>query len=702
MPKTRPHFILVTLVFLVYANTFLNAFHFDDITSILEKPWVRGLDKIPQFIFSFYQRPLVILSFNLNYAVSGFNVWSYHVVNLLAHAGVTLLVYELARLMGEFSGRKAGGAGVYARLPFLAALLFALHPLNTQSVTYIASRSSVFAAFFYLLALILFFRGVRARQAPPGRAGALYFAGAAGALALGGLSKEIVVTWPAMALLFHYYFVSGLSLRRWLAAQWKWVLLLAVVLLAGLAVYIFSDTKFLAASADRYSPGTYFLTQTFIIPFEYFWKMFFPFNLSIDIDFPAVTDWARLSSYGGLAVLSAYTAFFLACREPRIGFGLAWMLITLLPTSSFVPVLDLAVEHRTYLPLAGFSIFFAAWLCRVGALVRNRPGGGGFARTAAVPVAAVLVACLWSAGAVHRNAVWKDEVTLWSDARDKAPRLIRPYNNVGEAYDKLRRYDDAIAEFEKALRLNPNYVFALNNLGNIYGKLENYGRAVEYFRRALAIQPDYAPANYNLAKALNVAGKPEEAVKYYRLAVKYNPYFEQALFNLAHVESQLGLAAESIADYRRFLKMRPGYAKAYFGLGNAYSMNRQYVQAVAAYRQATRLDPGYLFPQINLAAAYMQMGKMDEARRVYEKILAAKPNLAGVHKNLGLIYARHKNDLEKAIRHFQRSLALDENQPQAGAIRKTIGELQEKLRQKDGGKIGGGRRREAGDRGGQP
>ncbi|MFQ5674022.1 MAG: tetratricopeptide repeat protein [Nitrospinales bacterium] len=690
MPKYRPHFILAALVVLVYANTFLNSFHFDDITSILEKPWIRGLDKIPQFIFSFYHRPLVILSFNLNYAVSGFQVWSYHVVNILAHIGVTLLVYQLARLIGEFPGRKAGnGAGVYSRLPFLAALLFALHPLNTQSVTYIASRSSIFATLFYLSALILFFRGVQERRAAPergGAAGAFHFAGAVGALVLGGLSKEIVVTWPAMALLFHYYFVSGLSPRRWLAEQWKWILLLAAALLAGLAFYALSGAKFLAASADQYSPGVYFLTQTFVIPCEYFWKMFFPFNLSIDIDFPPVTDWARLSSYGGLAALAAWAAFSLICRDPRIGFGMAWMLITLLPTSSFVPVLDLAVEHRTYLPLAGFSIFFAAGLCRIWMLARNRlAGGGGFARAGAVPVAVILIALLWSANTIRRNAVWKDEVTLWSDARDKAPRLIRPYNNLGEAYDKLRRYDEAIAEFEKALRLNPNYVFALNNLGNIYGKLESYGRAVEYFRKALAIQSDYAPANYNLAKTLNLAGKPEEALKYYRRAVEFNPYFEQALFNLAHVESRLGLARESIVDYRRFLEMRPDYARAWFGLGNAYSMNREYDQAIAAYRQAIQLNPGYLFPRINLAATYMQMGKMDEARAVYEKILILKPNLAGVHKNLGLIYARRKNGLLKALHHFQRSLTLDANQPQAGAIRKTIGDLQKELRKRQGG-----------------
>ena len=169
----HPKLILVTVIGLVYGNTFLNGFHFDDFPSILEKPWIRGLDKIPQFLFSFFQRPLVILSFNINYAISEFGVWSYHLFNIIFHVLATLLVYQLAHrvldYLKEFSPQKG-----FAFFPFYVAMIFALHPLNTQSVTYISSRSSLLVTVFYLGSLILFFKGFKPWK-ETGRKGWGYF-----------------------------------------------------------------------------------------------------------------------------------------------------------------------------------------------------------------------------------------------------------------------------------------------------------------------------------------------------------------------------------------------------------------------------------------------------------------------------------------------------------------------------------------------
>ena len=198
--------ILATVIGLVYGNTFLNSFHFDDIPSILEKPWIRGLDKIPQFLFSFLQRPLVILSFNINYAISEFEVWSYHLFNIIFHIIATFLVYQLAKIildcLKEFSSQRN-----FEFFPFFSAMIFALHPLNTQSVTYISSRSSVLATIFYLAALILFFKGSK-NWKEKSQKGWFHFLGSGLCLMLGGFSKEIIVTFPAMIFLFHFYFIS--------------------------------------------------------------------------------------------------------------------------------------------------------------------------------------------------------------------------------------------------------------------------------------------------------------------------------------------------------------------------------------------------------------------------------------------------------------------------------------------------------------
>ena len=219
-----PRLILIAVIGLVYSNTFLNSFHFDDLPSILEKPWIRGLDKIPQFLNkdSLFQRPLVILSFNINYAISEFEVWSYHLFNILLHALATLLVYQLARkvlnFLEDFSSQKS-----FAILPFFAAMVFALHPLNTQSITYISSRSSTMVTVCYLSALILFFDGFKSGS-QTGQKGWAYFIGSGYFFFLGGLTKEIIITFPAMLFLFHFYFISRETPKVWVATYAKWIL----------------------------------------------------------------------------------------------------------------------------------------------------------------------------------------------------------------------------------------------------------------------------------------------------------------------------------------------------------------------------------------------------------------------------------------------------------------------------------------------
>ena len=161
MKKTLPYLFLIILVCIAYGNTTQNSFHFDDIPSILEKPWVRGLDKIPDFIFSLTQRPLVILSFNINYAISEFEVWSYHIFNITLHLLVVFLVYRLGKLIQKSTTQSDTKVLNYlSDMPFLAACIFAIHPLNTQAVTYISGRSSIMATVFNLASILLFIEGL--------------------------------------------------------------------------------------------------------------------------------------------------------------------------------------------------------------------------------------------------------------------------------------------------------------------------------------------------------------------------------------------------------------------------------------------------------------------------------------------------------------------------------------------------------------
>ena len=165
MNKKLPYLLMLVLVCLAYGNTIQHSFHFDDIPSILEKPWIRGLDKIPDFIFSLSQRPLVILSFNINYAISEFEVWSYHIFNIMLHLLVVFMVYKLGKLILSCMAQSDPKiTTILNKMPLLAASIFALHPLNTQAVTYISSRSSIMVTIFYLVTILLFFKGLNKKK----------------------------------------------------------------------------------------------------------------------------------------------------------------------------------------------------------------------------------------------------------------------------------------------------------------------------------------------------------------------------------------------------------------------------------------------------------------------------------------------------------------------------------------------------------
>ena len=680
--------ILITAIGLVYGNTFLSTFHFDDIPSILEKPWIRGLDKIPQFLFSFFQRPLIILSFNINYAISEFEVWSYHLFNIMFHVLATLLVYQLARraldYLKEFSPQKD-----FAFLPFFAAMIFALHPLSTQSITYISSRSSLLVTVFYLASLILFFKGFQTWKVT-GQKGWSHFLGSGLCFLLGGFSKETIVTLPAMLFLFHFYFISRQTPKAWVATNAKWIFLLVIPLLALVGYKQFMAGGLLSASSAHLQPGTWFLTQTAVIPFEYFRKMLFPFNMNIDINFPILSHWLQPLNWLGMVVLGLFITFWIrisACVSATgslevgrrcVGFGMAWVLLTLLPTSSFIPLLDVAVEHRTYLPLVGFVFIFAGGFGCVRIWCEKSFSGFAFPVTKLIDFCAVLILLCFSVGVIIRNGDWKDEVTLWTDAKKKSPNLVRPYNNAGEAYDKLGKYDEAIAEFEGALKINPNYFFGLNNLGNVYGKQRKLPQAIGYFQRALEQKPDYGPAHYNLARAFHLTGKRQEAAESYRKAIKFNPYFEQAFYNLAYLAMELSLFDEAIQNFNKFLVMQPNHSKAHFGLGNGLMMKGHLDLALGEYRKSAELDPKFAFPYLNIANIQMQTKNIPAAIENFEKALTINPSMPAVHLSLGMVYHQFQGNSEKTLGHLKESLRLAPGQPKAESIRSLIQELENK------------------------
>jgi protein O-mannosyl-transferase len=692
MKKIFPYLAMICLVWVAYGNTLQHSFHFDDIPQILEKPWIRGLDKIPGFILSYNQRPLVILSFNINYAISGFKEWSYHVFNITFHLLVVLLVYRLGKIIISHIFEEAESKdNAFNKMPLLAALIFAVHPLNTQAVTYISSRSSVMATIFYLITIILFFEGMCAKKEKELKINYFMVVGAVISFTLGFLSKLIVISLPAILFSYHYYFIYNHNIKSWIKRQWKLILGTAGAITSYILLYkIYYGLGFvglLRGDENVFTSWEYFLTQMGVIPFEYFRKMLFPFNLTIEPAFPVIKDWKSWVSISGIFILGIFSLAWVKLstlqRQSKKysleAFGLIWILITLSPTSSFLPLLDVSAEHRTYLPLVGFSLVLASLLIRLQIFIQQGIKNNTKAicsnkkilRLSGAFILMILTFLL--IGTRERNKVWKDEVSLWTDAKLKAPFVGRPYNNLGEAYDKVGDYNKAIAEFEAVLRLAPNYWYALSNLGNIYGKKKEYSRAILYTKKALQKKPNYAPGHYNLAKALHMTGNPKKAMQSYKAAIKYNPYFEQAFYNLGFLALELKQLKESVDNFKKFLKMQPNHPKANFGLGTSYAMMGNNKDAKKYYKNAITYDPEFLSPYINLANILMLTGNLVEAKKLLKIVLLKNPNLAGVHKNIGLILIQEK-DITNASNHLKEYLRLMPMAPDALAIKSFLKE----------------------------
>ena len=351
--------VLAVLILIVYSNTFTASFHFDDDAAIAENPSIKRFswDTVNALLRT--NRPIVNMSLMLNYALGGMNVVGWHMFNTALHIANSWFVYLLFLWTLTAPGLKQRfGDPTASRMAFFGALLFAVHPIQTESVTYIISRTELLASFFYLGTFLLFIRGTRT-----GSFGYYVAAFVSSLFAMG--SKEWAVTLPAMLLLYDYLFIAGGELKK-VTSRWKAHLLL--MLPWGLLAYIYvtyiagsTSAGFSISGQKGITPWTYLLTS-FNVTWTYIRLLFLPINQNLDYDYPVAKTLFELptllSFLGHLAVTG--TAFWLFKKKGHvlIPFGIAWFYITLSPTQSFVPILDVIFEHRIYLPSIGFFLFF--------------------------------------------------------------------------------------------------------------------------------------------------------------------------------------------------------------------------------------------------------------------------------------------------------------------------------------------------------
>jgi tetratricopeptide (TPR) repeat protein len=536
----------------VYLNALDNPFIYDDFFTVTGNPSIaRAADPRWTLVYMPF-RPVINVSYAIDRALWGYRPFGYHLTSILLHAGVSLLLFAfLRRLLGgarRAAGRELDTAGGDTWAAFAGAGLFAIHPIQSETAGYISSRSEILCAFFILGAL-LFARIAKGALSPDDnippttRRRVIATAGACGCALLAMLSKEVAAPLTVLFVAHDWLLLPGelAPKRRRLVRVFIPV---ALVTLALLAYRVRSLTGVDASLAT--APLLNLLTQAIVI-WRYLAMMVVPAGQSIMHQAHTVeslTDPLGLLAALGLAALFA-AAFAARRASPLYLLGTIWWFACIAPSSSVIALRETMAEHRVYVASAGVAIVVTGAIAHL--IRRGLPAPGR------VPVAwtAGLAVLLMGYGAltVRRNAVWESQVSVWREARLRAPDMWQARYALGDALREAGDCSSAMPEYEAVLEKEPRFREALTNLGICLGQAGRFPEAEAAFRRAIAVDPSWARGYTNLAAVALLEGDAEQARDYYERAIIVDPKNVHARVQLARIYEEI------LHDYDRAIRM---------------------------------------------------------------------------------------------------------------------------------------------------
>ena len=586
--------LIAALALLCYANTFHSPFILDDGNSIVGNPVIRDLGAFLGGAGFHYnpRRFIGYLTFALNYRLGGLDPVGYHAVNFAIHTLAALSVYALVRVTFRSPLLRESALAPRAALVALtAALLFAVHPVQTQAVTYVVQRFASLATLFYLLSLLFYAKGRVSRFTDPGSrfTAFLFYAASALAALLGAMTKEIVATLPLAVLLYELcFFHHGRKRRLLFLTPFAAAAATAPLVLMGQQGplgRLFPGLLRMAQESAHVPRLDYFYTQ-FRVIVTYLRLLVLPVDQNLDYQYPIYSRFFTppvllsalfLAALFGLAVYlyfkgevqglpghsrktTAGSRFKVQGSKPEvsnskfktqnsklnthespsepppsslspelrlIAFGILWFFLTISVTSSVISIADVIFEHRLYLPSVGAFIAFSAFVFMVGRRLSPRVAG-----TALVAVIVVL-----SSATFNRNRVWADPIALWSDVVAKSPAKERGYCNLGYQLLEKGRVEEALKNLYTARMLNPDYAKTYLNLGVALGRKGRLEEARQNFEIAIAKDPTLELAHFDLGVIYAMRGRMNRAVAHMETAVRLAPGD--------------AIARKKLSDYRR-------------------------------------------------------------------------------------------------------------------------------------------------------
>jgi tetratricopeptide (TPR) repeat protein len=638
--------LLVTAVVLAYQPVWHAGFIWDDDVYITDNQLLTSPGGLKRIWFSLDSPsqyfPLTYTTFRLERTLWGLNPAGYHWNNLLLHAMNALLVWRLLKELG------VPGA-------WLAAGIFALHPVQVESVAWITERKNVLSLFFSLLALLAWVVFVEER----GKRWRRYYFLSLFIFALALFSKTTACTLPAALLLVLW--LQGKPVDRVRLVQVLPFLLLGMGM--GLVTVWW----------ERYHQGTqgalfsYGPVERLLIASHAVWfylgKLVWPVNLTfsyprwtINPADPFAYGWLVAGAGAGVVIyfarrfagrgIEAAAVFYVATLSPMLGFI---MLYTFRYAST--------ADHYQYVASIGPIALAAAGMTMAFGFFEKRkfflgPALGG-------TLLLVLGLLTW-----QQCGMYADEETLWRATIARNPGSFLAHTDLGVALFKKGQVDEAIAHYQRALEIEPDDALAHVNFGVALSKKGQVEEAVAHYQKALESRPNDALAHYNLGSILAQQGRVDEAIAHLKRALEIKPDYAEACSNLGNALLQEGRVDEALEQFQRALEIKPDDATVHNNFGNALLQKGQVDEAIIHYRKAMEIKPDSADACCNLGNALLQRGRVDEAISCYQRALQIKPGYAEAHLNLGAALVQ-KRRLDDAVEQFLQAINLQPDSAQA-------------------------------------
>ncbi len=620
------YIILAAIPFLLlflYSPALNGPFLFDDITNIEKNSSIHikalSLESLKTAAGGY--RPVAEVSFALNYYVNGLSPYWFRTVNIAIHITTAWLLYFFICKTFSLAGENYGSNRLFAAA--VCALIWAVHPLQIQSVTYIVQRMNSLAGFFFLLAMLLY---IQFRQSNAKIKKIFLFLAFCLSVLLAVKSKPNAVTIFPSLLLYEFIFLRSVKCAAFKNAKNIFAvisLFSAFVLLIYFASrHAASPVPFANLSAWYYGKG-FTLTQYLMTEFRvivFYISLIFcphPSRLNIDHDISLSKSLFQpettfLSLFFLLAAIML--AFFYIKKYRMLTFGILWFFINHLVESTIIP-LDFIFEHRNYIPSMMFIAGFLSFLARIDKSVFG--------------LAAIFIAATLSVWTFQRNSIWKSGLSLWEDSALKSVKKSRPHENFAYYLEQEGRVKEAVASYKKAIELYPN-------------------------------NPRHAALESHVGDLLAKQGDMQGALEHYSAAFAVDPKSKELLNSLGNFFYRIGAFNKAASFYKEALKTEKKSAILNINLGNVMAAIGETDAALQYYNSAVSLEKTSVEANYNLALLLMRKGELTEAADILKYVLTLNPRLKEAYSTLGIIYEQ-LNQRDEAIKNYNYALGIDRN-----------------------------------------